>query len=180
MDQLLRRGEKTFEVCVSPRGRSVRVSAVNFGVFPHMLTLIILMIMAGCVGRCIPGCRWQWPPAALWLLLYVPFKASFQRGAGWENSLCSDDSLISCFLAFVVFTTEMCVQILIKGWFSFILSSSSDSPLRLTASKNQAIYFPLPSFSFPAKINAKIFFFSSLHPLLQKPVDFCLNVRSGL
>lgn len=50
---------------------------------------------------------WQrFPAALLWLLLRGRFKALFQRGAGSENSLYSDDSLISCFLAFVVFTNR--------------------------------------------------------------------------
>lgn len=50
---------------------------------------------------------WQWfPVALLWLLLCGHFKALFQRGAGSGNSLYSDDSLISCFLAFVVFTNR--------------------------------------------------------------------------
>lgn len=106
-----------------------------------------------------PGYIWQWLPAALWLLLYVHFKALFQRGACLEDSLYSDDSLISCFLAFVVFTTEMCVQILIKRWPSLCCLLPLTVPLDWTPA-NQAIYFPLPSFSFPAKINSKIFWFA--------------------
>lgn len=51
----------------------------------------------------IPGYIWQTSPAARRLLLYVRFKGLFQRGAGSENSVYSNDSLISCFLAFVVF-----------------------------------------------------------------------------
>lgn len=107
----------------------------------------------------IPGYIWQWLPAALWLLLYVLFKALFQRGASSENSLYSNDSLISCFLAFVVFTTEMCVQILIKRWASLCCLFPLTVPLDWTPA-NRAIYFPLPSFSFPAKINSKIFWFA--------------------
>lgn len=53
------------------------------------------------------GFTWQqFPAASLWLLLCGHFNALFQRGAGSENSLYSDDSLISCFLAFVVFTNR--------------------------------------------------------------------------
>lgn len=107
----------------------------------------------------IPEYIWQWLPAALWLLLYVLFKALFQRGASSENSLYSNDSLISCFLAFVVFTTEMCVQILIKRWASLCCLFPLTDPLDWTPA-NRAIYFPLPSFSFPAKINSKIFWFA--------------------
>lgn len=107
----------------------------------------------------IPGYSWQWLPATLWLLLYVHFKALFQRGASSENSLYSNDSLISCFLAFVVFTTEMWVQILIKRWASLYCLLPLTVPLDWTPA-NQAIYFPLPSFSFPAKINSKIFWFA--------------------
>lgn len=109
--------------------------------FHHLLTLII--IITASFESCflyIPGYIWQWLPAALWLLLYVLFKALFPRGASSENSLYSNDSLISCFLAFVVFTTEMCVQILIKRWAFFMLSASSDSPLRLNASKSSYLF----------------------------------------
>lgn len=104
----------------------------------------------------IPGYIWQWLPAALWLLLYVLFKALFPRGAGSENSLYSNDSLISCFLAFVVFTTEMCVQILIKRWASLCCLLPLTVPLDWTPA-NQAIYFPLPSFSFPCENQFKDF-----------------------
>lgn len=106
----------------------------------------------------IPGYSWQWLPAALWLLLYVRFKALFQRGAGSENSLYSNDSLISCFLAFVVFfTTEMCVQILIKRWASLYCLLPLTVPLDWTPA-NQAIYFPLPSFSLPLRKSIQRFF----------------------
>lgn len=93
----------------------------------------------------IPGCSWQWLPAALLLLLYVPFKTLFQRGTDSENSLYSNDSLISCFLAFVVFATEMCVQILIKRWLSLYCLFPLTVPLDWTPA-NRAIYFPLSSF----------------------------------
>lgn len=110
----------------------------------------------------IPGCSWQWLPEALLLLLYVPFKTLFQWGTDSENSLYSNDSLISCFLAFVVFATEMCVQILIKRWLSLYCLFPLTVPLDWTPA-NRAIYFPLSSFfplSFAAKINSKIFWFA--------------------
>lgn len=113
----------------------------------------------------IPGYSWQWLPAALWLLLYVGFKALFQWGASSQNSLYSNDSLISCFLAFVVFTTEMCVQILIKRWASLYCLLPLTVPLDWTPA-NQAIYFPLPSFSFPAKNQFKDFWVCSYKSLL--------------
>lgn len=102
---------------------------------------------------------WQWLPVARWLLFYVPFKALFQRDASLENSLYSNDSLISCFLSFVVSTTEMCVQILIRRWASLYCLFPLTVPLDWMLA-NQAIYFPLPSFSFPVKINSKIFWFA--------------------
>lgn len=116
----------------------------------------------------IPGCSWQWLPAALWLLLYVPFKTLFQRGTDSENSLYSNDSLISCFLVFVVFATEMCVQILIKRWASLYCLLPLTVPLDWTPA-NRAIYFPLPSFFpplFPCKNQFKDFLVCSYKSLL--------------
>lgn len=101
----------------------------------------------------IPGCSWQWLPEALLLLLYVPFKTLFQWGTDLENSLYSNDSLISCFLAFVVFATEMCVQILIKRWLSLYCLFPLTVPLDWTPA-NRAIYFPLSSF-FPPFFRCK-------------------------
>lgn len=124
----------------------------------------------------IPGCSWQWLPEALLLLLYVPFKTLFQWGTDLENSLYSNDSLISCFLAFVVFATEMCVQILIKKWLSLYCLFPLTVPLDWTPA-NRAIYFPLSSFfSFLSLQKSIQRFFGSL---LQKPVDFCLHLRSS-
>ena len=118
----------------------------------HVLIWILLLH--------IPGYVWQWLPAALWLLLYARFKALFQRGAGSENSLYTNDSLISCFLAFVAFLqTEMCVQILIKRWASLCCLLPLKVPLDWTPA-NQAIYFPPALFFLPCEKSIQRFFFS--------------------
>lgn len=139
-----------------------------------------------CAKFCFCIISWRWLPAALWLLLYVPFRALFQRSAHSQNSLYSNDSLISCFLAFVVFTTEMCVEILIKRWASlYYCLLPLTVPLDWMPA-NQAIYFPLasffPLFSFFLPLAKKrqeksIQRFFGL--LFKKPVDFCLKLRSG-
>lgn len=59
----------------------------------------------------------------------------------------------------------------------FILSVSSDSPLRLNASKSSYLFSPVLFFSPFLSLQKSIQrFFGSL---LQKPVDFCLHLRSS-
>lgn len=58
----------------------------------------------------------------------------------------------------------------------FILSVSSDSPLRLNASKSSYLFSPVLFFFFLSLQKSIQRFFGSL---LQKPVDFCLHLRSS-